>query len=471
MRRSVTIFLLIVASVNLSAQKFTLEDVIARAQDSTLAAFRNERALEEAEWEYRQFISSRGAQLSFLLTPSYQKITSEPFTYYYKLRNYNMLNTYGEMRMEKQLNTMGGNYYVSTGAMWTEYFGNDAGRMFSAVPVAAGYSNDLIGYNPYKWEKSVRDFKIESSRKRYEYELASIAREAAGYFIDCLVADKRYELCQANSQVAKRVLEVGKEKFDITSISKNELFALELQQVNAGNALLSAREAKENARNALFSFLQTTCITDSIEFVLPSVPELLTILPQEALSLANANNPTLREKEQAIIEAEQKVDKARIEGSLLQSSVDINLGIQNGDPLFGRLYAERTPFVIGSVTVKIPIWDNGLAKNRNKAAGAALERAKADERETIRGLELEVNVALRNFNIQQELIQTTSEAIEYADESFTLAEELYAGGDIDINTFVLAQNRKDEAYENWLNSLQQYWSAYYALCELCVHIF
>ncbi|GEM_PF-1299036 len=457
-------------SGNVSAEcvrVISLDDAISIAQDSTIAAYQNHNALLRSQWEYSQFLATRKPQLSFELNPTYQKFLSEPALHYYKFRDYNMLNTFGEFRLEQQALGLGGEFYATSGMIWTEYFGADAGsRIFSSVPLGIGYSNNLLSYNAHKWEKEIRDFHIESEKLAYNYELLAIAEKAENYYVECLVAEAGCNVCMLNSKVTLKSLEIGREKFEIASITKNELFSLELQHLNAENSLFDARQRVKDARSALFSYLQ---VEDNGEVLqIPAVPEYRYIDPEEALRMAEENNPDYRNKREEILRAQQRVDKARAESSFMQSALDLNLGIQNSSDVLPNAYSNQKFFAYGGITLKIPIVDGGLAKSRKKAAEYNLKYAETAVAEQLRVLELSVKLALNDFNTQQNLIDRTSKAVKLADESFALAQELYENGEIDINTFTLALNRKDDAYTNYLKSLQAYWNSWYALKKLCV---
>lgn len=469
MRKIVLISLLALACSGLGAQDFTLEEVIRLAQDSTITAHVNRDALLGAEWSYREFTASRKPQLTFELNPGYQKITSEPGTHYYKLRNYNMLNTFAELRLEQKALGLGGSFYASTGALWTEFFNDQTqNRVFSTVPIGLGYANDLLGFNPHKWEKQINDYRYASASKEYDYELALIAMKAAEYYLDCYVAKARYDICADNAGVSRQLLEVGREKFAIASISKNELSALELQSLNAENTLFAARQEMESARAKLLSYLQIPDRGQQLNLSAPTAPGEKAFDLDELTAAAKENNPAFRKSREEILSAREKADKAKVESKFLQAGLDVNLGIQNNAPNFGAAYGNQQPFVMSGLSLKIPIFDGGMAKSRSKVAQYNLARAEDTEAETARQLEMEVGIALREFNIQQELLQRTELALSLADESFELARELYSNGETDINTFTLARNRKDEAHTNYLNSLRNYWMSWFTLKSLCV---
>lgn len=455
-------------SPGLQAQTLTMDEAIRIAQDSTIVSHLSGSALQQARWEYEQFLSLRRPQISFGLSPNYQRITFEPETKFYKERNYNMLNTFAELRLEQKALGIGGEFYASTGALWTRYFNqSDPMQLFSAIPVGIGYSNDLIAYNPYKWEKELSELKMSNSEKAYRNDLASIALESVKLYVSYYVALSIYEICVTNADVAQRLLSIGREKFELASIGKNELSALELQSLNAENSLFSARQQMEDARGMLLSYLKIEDRGQSLQLEEPTYPGFKNISADEAVELAKANNPEYLKAYEDIVSARQQAQKAKIQGSFLQIGIDLNVGLQSTSVAFANFYAGQQPFFTGNITLRIPIYDGGLAKSRNKVAEYKLDYAQTAEQEAARQLELNVSVALRDFNIQQDLLQRTRHALNLADESFELARELYSNGETDINTFILAQNRKDEAHTNYLNSLSAYWTCYYTLRMLC----
>ena len=73
---------------------------------------------------------------------------------------------------------------------------------------------------------------------------------------------------------------------------------------------------------------------------------------------------------------------------------------------------------------------------------------------------------MNDITTYRKLLDLTSEAVETANEVFALNAENYANGLCDINTYTLAQNRRDEAYNQYLSALEKYWTTYYHLLTL-----
>lgn len=467
---AISALLLTLAPFTAGARSYSLSEVIAMAQDSTIAARESYSTLLRAQWEHAEFLATRKPQLNFVLEPNYQKYTFEPMLHYYKLRNYNMLNTYGELRLEQQAFSIGGNFYAGSSFLWTEYMAgsSEIPRLFSTIPIDVGYTNQLIGYNGHKWDKLINDYHIQSEEKAYRYKLADIALNAQKYFIDYYVSKSLYDIYNTNATVFAQMLEIGREKFAMASISKNELSSLQLQYLNAQNTLSNAVLKLQTARANLLSYLNLEDTGQELSLEEPELPGQIYIEREEALRLAKENNPSSRERKEEILKAKQREAKAKVQAFFLQSALDLSVGIQSTNQTFASAYSAQRPFFIGGLTLRIPIFDGGLAKSRRKAAEYELQRAKDAREEEGRKLDLEVGNALNEFNFQQDLIQRTAQALELADDSFELARELYSNGETDINTLILAQARKDEAHENYLNSLKSYWDSYYNLQKLCV---
>lgn len=57
-------------SPGLQAQTLTMDEAIRIAQDSTIVSHLSGSALQQARWEYEQFLSLRRPQISFGLSPN-----------------------------------------------------------------------------------------------------------------------------------------------------------------------------------------------------------------------------------------------------------------------------------------------------------------------------------------------------------------------------------------------------------------
>ena len=229
----------------------SLQQVITMAQDSAITAYQSRHVYNYHAAHYAEFEAMRKPQLRLDMMPNYSRVISDPTRDYVYLRNYDRLSASAQMKLTQKMLNWGGEAYLGSQAMWSEYFANDKNdypRDFVATPILLGYRQSLLGYNPYRWEKIVEDQRLKAARQQHSYELHLIAEEATRRFFRLVCAQGMLDMCERNKQTADTLYAIAKEKASIAMVTLAELCSLELQLLNADNALLSARNEEHLAR-------------------------------------------------------------------------------------------------------------------------------------------------------------------------------------------------------------------------------
>ena len=452
----------------LLSQAQSLEEVIRLAQDSTLTAFQSRYEYEYHAQRFARFEALRKPQLELNVTPNYQRMISDPTRNYVYLRNFDRFSTAAQLKLSQKVLNWGGDAYVESLAIWSEYFGRDTNnrpRDFVALPFAVGYQQPLLGFNAHRWEKTVEDLRLEAARKQFDYDLRRIAEEATVRFFRLACAQGMLDMCLRNKQTADTLYAIAREKASIAIVSLAELRSLELQRLNAANALLSARNEERLARESLAAYLRIDPQTLSGHLAVPDGTRLLFLTEEDALELARSHSPAVQQKQAELTEALQQQQKTRKEQGVTVG-VDLSAGMQQLSNSFVGAYRDPQFFMLGSVSLRIPLMDHGAAKRGNAAAAAWVSREEMALREAERALDEDVRTTLDNLRSQEQLLAHTAEAVAMADEVFELTAENYANGLCDINTYSLAQSRRDNAYNQHLSAMAGYWTTYYHLLTL-----
>ena len=203
----------------------------------------------------------------------------------------------------------------------------------------------------------------------------------------------------------------------------------------------------------------------SLNLQFPQEPKTISLTAADAIELALANSPVYQRQIATLTESRHQEQKAEKEKGL-NASVDVNVGMQQVDDVIGRAYRDQRLYALGAVTFSVPLMDHGAAKSRHAAAQAWVEREESALNEAERTLREDVVSTLHSINTYRLLLERTNKAVTMADEVFELNAENYANGLCDINTYTLAQNRRDEAYNQYLSALEKYWTTYYHLLTL-----
>jgi len=463
-----------VAEIALSQSiTLTLEKTIALAADSSLESFRSRNVYYAGYWEYRSYQAARLPSLTLNLTPTqyYRDITrrydSEQDIDVY--RNQQSLYASGGLNVKQNFDLLGGSFYLNSDIGYIRNFGATTSTQYTSVPVRIGYSQDLLGYNAFKWQKQIEPLKYEKSKKELIYNLEQVSETATEYFFALAMAQVEYDMAEENVASTDTLYRTGELRHSIASITKADLLTLKLEAVNAQNTLQNADIALKRAMFALASYLNFDKNTE-IRLRLPSHPVTMEISVDDALEYARANNPQLLELRRQVLEAEQTVDKTKKE-SMFNASLNASIGFNQVANSFGDVYTHPLRQDMVAVSLSIPIVDWGVLRGKHNMAKNTLNVLQISERQNELSIEEDVIMTVGDFNINQRLITSAEEALDLAQMAYAETKQRFMTGSADINSLTLSLNRQQTAQRNYISSLKNYWMSYYKIRKLTLYDF
>ena len=434
-RRISILLLLVLCGAGVQAQqvlRLDLKRTIALANDSSLSAFRYQNMYLSGYWEYRSYKAARLPSLSLNLTPAqyYRYITqrydSQADVDVY--REQQMFSATAGLSLVQNFDLLGGTFYVDTQLDYLRNFGDVNSTQFSTVPFRIGYQQDLLGFNAFRWDRKIEPLKFEKVKKQFIYNSESVSEEAVNYFFSLAMAQTDYRLAEENLTTADTLYAIGEQRQKIAAISQADLLTLKLDKVNARNTLKNAEITRKRAMSALATFLNLDKNT-YIEIDLPSRPRYVDIPTDRALLLAKENNPTYLEQRQNVLEAEREVDRTKKE-SRFNASVNASVGFnqvadnQVADNLVAA-YRNLLQQDLVLLTVSIPLVDWGVRKGKYNMARNNLNVVKIAARQEEISLEEDVMMTVSDFNVQQDLIASASEALDLAELAYDQTRRFY----------------------------------------------
>lgn len=451
----------------------TLEQTVAMANDSSLMAFRYRNMYQASYWQYVSYRAGRLPSLSLNLTPAtYYRYMAQRYDSERNIDIYRSQKLYsasGGLDIEQNFDLLGGTFYLETNLEYMRNFGDNKYTQYSSIPVRIGYRQSLLGFNQFKWERKIEPLAYETAKKELIYNMESVSEQAVTYFFALALAQAEYRLAEENVASCDTLYAIGSRRFKIAAISQSELLTLQLDKVNATNALENCRIALKRAMFSLASFLGMDK-NEVIELRLPSRPLPVDIPAETALALAKANSPTLLSRRQSILEAERNLDRTRAEARF-NASVNASVGFnQVADDLSG---AYRSPLRqdLVSLTVSVPLIDWGVRKGKVNMARNNLDVERIAARQDELSVEEDVLMTVSDYAVRQRLIASASEALDLADLAYAQTQQRFIIGKADINTVTLSHNRKQEAAKNYIEALQNYWLSHYKLRRLTLFDF
>ena len=447
----------------------TLDEVIRLSQDSAITAFQSQQEFQSQEASYAAFEALRKPQLSLKVVPNYSRFVSDPSRDYVYLRNFDILSTAAQLRLSQKVLPFGGEAYVGSQAIWSEFFRKEASgypRQFVASPVLVGYSHSLLGYNPFRWEKKVEDQRLKAARCQHEYDLRLLAEQAAARYFRLACQQRVLQMRLEEMTLNDTLLAIAREKASIAIVSLAELHSIEVQQLNAANLLEVARQDEQNARTELASLLRLEQLpADLTLLAIPDVLPPVNYTSEEVVKLALANSPAYQHQLAELTEARHQEYKARKERGI-NVGIDLNLGMQQVHDAFGNAFKNQQLYAVGAVQFSIPLMDHGAAKKRHEKATAWANRQELASQEVERLLSEDAAVTLQKLQSSRNRLFSTQKTIKLAEETYNETADNYANGLCDINTFTLAESRWATAYTNYLTALEEFWVSHYHLQTL-----
>lgn len=443
------------------------------ANDSSLSAFRAKNSYMASYWEYRSFKANRLPSLSLYLTPvSYNRDYTRRYDSEQNIdiyRRQQSFYSFGNLAAQQNLDITGGTFFVDSELGYIRNFGDQSYSQFSSVPLRIGYRQNLIGFNPFKWEKKIAPVKFEKAQKELIYQLEETAETATGYFFDLAMAQAEYELATENLASSDTLYNIGEERHKIASIGQTDLLTLKLDRVNARNSLQNAEINLKRSMFALAAYLNLKKDTH-ISLKLPDYPKEIIITEENALTLAKENNPRYLDSEQQILQSEQVVEKAKVE-SRFNAGLSASVGFNQVAESFRNAYRNPLQQDIVSLTLSIPLVDWGVRRGKHNMAKSNLNITYLTARENEIRLEEDVIMTVGDFTIQQQLIRSAEEAKELARVAYEQTRERFIIGKADINSLTLSTNRRQDAQRNYISALKNYWQSYFKIRKLTLYDF
>lgn len=476
MKRVLFLLLLSAAVISLAAQqkvRLDLQKTVRMANAGSLEAFRSKNMYLAGYWEYRTFRANRLPSLTLDLTPAqYNRDITRRYDSGQDLDVYRSQQSYyasGSLTVSQNLDLTGGTFYLYSELGYMRSFGNSPYTQFTSVPLRVGYSQSLLGYNPFRWEKKIEPLKYEKVRKEYIYNAEAVSEQATTCFFALAMAQAEYEMARENVVSTDTLYRIGQERLKIASISRADLLTLELDAVNARNTLQNAASALKRAMFSLASFLNLEKNTE-IEVILPGKPGSLFIPVDAALTAAKENNPKFLEVRQSVLEAEQNVDKTRKE-SRFNASLNASVGFNQVAEEFSGAYRHPMQQEMVAVSVSIPLVDWGVRKGKYNMARNNLNVVKISAQQDEVSVEEDVIMTVNDFNVQQSFVGTAGEALDLSILAYHETKQRFIIGKADVSSLTLALNRQQEAQRNYISALQDYWLDYYKIRKLTLFDF
>lgn len=468
MKKLLPLFLILGISFSASTQHvLSLTDVITEAKKNSIRGKQIENRYQNSYWRNysykRQFLPSLFfdgtlPQIERSIVSVTQPDGSEIFT------NRNVVSNRATLSVNQLVPFTGGSLFVRSGLENIILSGNSNSKTFLTQPIEFGYSQQLFGFNQYKWDRKIEPLYFSEAELLKTEEIEALSIESVNKYFDLLRAQLSMENAEKNLLNNDTIYKIGKGRYSYGKIAENELLQLELSLLNAELSFEQEKVNFEISRQKLATFLGYSS-QENIELVIDTVTPNLTVDYNEALAYANQYNSTLTKQEKEIFESEMNLARVKSENrfnlnfsasfGLTQTADNINDSYQ--DP-------QRQEFV--TIGVRAPIIQWGLAKGRIKQAEINTEMVHSTIEQQKIDFEQTIYMKVAEFNLNQKQLSVSMRANEVAAKRFFVSKQRYLIGKIIVTDLQIAQREKDNALISYINAYRTYWKSYYDIRKM-----
>lgn len=444
----------------------TLSEAIGMAQEQSSDAMAARHTLESAEWSYRYYRADRLPSLTLSSSPNLNRqlnsITQPDGTNLFMRQN--QLSTNMSLSISQNIVQTGGNLFVRSSLQRQDEFENNW-HAYSSTPFVIGYSQSLFGYNSLKWEQRMAPLRYQRAQKAYRETMELIASRASSYFFSLASAQTELDIARQNQAVADTLQRYAQGRYNIGTITENEMLQLEVSKLSEETDRLNAEMDVEDAMQALRSYLGIQ--QDLVLRVLPDtlIPHVQVDL-ETAIGLAMQNSPDPDYYRLNRLESESNLAAAKANRGL-KADFYVQFGLSQTGPSLSDSYRHPLNQEYASIGLSLPLLDWGRGKGRVRVAQSQLELVETQTEQGMQDFHQNVSKMVRQFNLQAYRVEVAYRTRAMALRRYEVARWLY----IQERSTLLELNssiaEKDAAQRSFIAAIRTYWNLYYGLRSMC----
>ena len=376
-----------------------------------------------------------------------------------------------ELGIEQQIAATGGNISINSS---TNRFDNflapvsSPQTQWSGVPVNVRLRQPIFAFNPLKWDRKIEPLIFEESKRGYVEEMEQIGMTVTALFFDFLVSQVNLEIASKNLSNTQEILKIEQGRYNIGTTYEDKLLQVELQVLQARQDLAQAQLDLEANNLRLKSYIGLN-ETAELTLIPPNVIVPIDIKVEEAIEFAFLNRADAMGFDRRKLEAESGLAQAR--GQRFNVLLNASYGLNNAGLTWGDIYMDPNRQTLVNLGFSIPILDWGRNKARMGQAQANKQLVEYTVEQDIINFEQEIFTKVKNFAMLRDRLKITELSDEVADKRYEISLRRYQNGNVTITDLNIAQQEKDQNRRAYIQSLRDYWTAFYEMRQLTLYDF
>jgi outer membrane protein TolC len=421
-------------------------------------------------WNYCYYRANYLPSLTFSSTPNFNHainaITLPDGTAQYVQQN--QLNTNATFSITQNVALTGGSFFVQTSLQRMDELSQKT-YSYKSTPVIIGYQQSLLGYNSLKWDRKIEPLQFEAAKKTYVETLELVATNTAAKFFNLAKAQTDLEIAQTNYVNADTLYIFAQGRYNIGTITENEMLQLEINKLNEESNRLNAQLAVDDCMEALRAYLGIKNALPITVIVENDIPLKNINLP-EAMQYAMENGSDILSMKLQKLHSDSQV--ANVKASTgLKADLYMQFGLAQTGENLEKTYRDPMNQQYVEIGFRLPILDWGRGKGQVQVAKSRRDMVYAQVEQEQNNLEMNITKIVKQFNLQSNQLIVAVKAAYTAERRNEVARKLYLLGKSTILDLNASITEKDTSKRNYINTLYNYWALYFTLRSITLFDF
>jgi Outer membrane protein len=449
----------------------SLDDLIAIAKEQSLDAMVAKHNFVVQYWQFRSYkaqflpalnLSTQLGQYNRSLL-GVQNSETGKINY---VVNDNLRNSL-TLSIDQNIPLTGGIVSVNTSLLRLDQFSPNNSITYNSQPINVEYSQPLMAYNSLKWQKKIEPKRFELAKRQYLEDMENVTIVAANMFFNLLSTQNKLEIAKKGHANSLQSYEFAKERFNIGSVTKDQLLELELRILNDE---ISIRDMELQQKSTMMKVRNFLGYNESvnIQLIMPELVNNITLSYDDVMNKVNNNSSFTLQNEISNLESDQDVAKSKANTGL-QAKLFAQFGLTNVNNNIPDAYKSPQDQEIIGLSLQLPILDWGLGKGRVEVAKSRKKVIQLQLEQSVNSKQEDILLKVMQFNIQGAQCIISQKADSIGRERYRITSERFQNGAIQVRDLNTAQTEMDNANNRYISDLSNYWQYYYIIQKLSLY--
>ena len=130
-------------------------------------------------------------------------------------RQQRVLSMQAGINATQTMEPWGGQFYGTTQLGFLRTFGEQNQNQFMTIPIAVGYKQDLLFYNPLKWARRIEPLKMARAEKELLYGIETTSEKAVEKFFALALAQDMVQMAMESLASSDTIYAIAQRRYKI----------------------------------------------------------------------------------------------------------------------------------------------------------------------------------------------------------------------------------------------------------------